>query len=298
MAAFRKESGGRRGLTSGGIGRGVGFAVLSFALFSVADAAVKWLVTRYPVTEVTFLVAVFALAPVAWLMARGGGWAALRPRRPLWVAVRALLLAADTLLVYYAFSRLPLAEAYVLVFAAPMLVTALSVPLLGEAVGWRRWSAVAVGFAGVLVVLQPGFAALDPGHLAALAAAVLFALSLIVLRRFGGGESSAAMLVAILLATMAISGPAVPAVFVPPGAGDLAVLALAGLLGGLGHLALIEAFRTAPAAAVSPFHYTQILWGIAFGLVLFGDVPGPAVLLGAGIIIASGLFILWRERRR
>ena len=147
-------------------------------------------------------------------------------------------------------------------------------------------------------MLRPGFAALDPGHLAAFAAAVLFALSLIVLRRFGGGESSAAMLAAVLLATLAISFPALPAAFVLPGAGDLAVMALAGLLGGLGHLALVEAFRAAPAAAVSPFHYTQMLWGIAFGLALFGDVPGPAVLLGAGIIIASGLFILWRERRR
>ncbi|HLB80049.1 MAG TPA: EamA/RhaT family transporter, partial [Dongiaceae bacterium] len=118
-------------MTSGGIGRGVGFAVLSFALFSAADAAVKWLTVRYAVVEVTFLVAAFALLPVAWLVAKGGGLAALRPRRPLWVAVRALLLAADTLCVYYAFSRLPLAEAYVVVFTAPMLVTALSVPLLG-----------------------------------------------------------------------------------------------------------------------------------------------------------------------
>src|SRR5690606_8911587 len=166
------------------LGRGIGFALLAFALFSTSDACVKWLAgAGYPITQLGAAFALFALAPVAWLVARSGGLPSLRARRPLWVAGRAALLGGDTLCAYFAFAALPFAEAYAIFFGTPILVTALSAPLLGERVGWRRWTAVAIGFLGVLVVLRPGFAALGAGHLAAIGAMILFSSSLPVLDR-------------------------------------------------------------------------------------------------------------------
>jgi drug/metabolite transporter (DMT)-like permease len=279
------------------IGRGIGFAVLAFALFSFSDAFVKWLAAAgYSVFQLSTTFALFALLPVAWLVVRAGGLKTLKARRPLWVGARAALLAADTLCAYYAFARLPFAETYAIFFGTPMLVTALSVPLLGEKVGWRRWAAVVVGFMGVMIVLRPGFAELGAGHAAAIFAMVLFALSLLMLRRIGGEESSAAMLSWVLLALFLVSAPLVPAVFVMPGAVDLVLMAAGGLLLGIAHVAIIEAFRAAPASAVSPFHYSQMIWAVLLGLFVFDELPDFWVAIGSAVIVGSGLFILWREK--
>jgi S-adenosylmethionine uptake transporter len=282
------------------IARGIAFALVSFTIFSCSDAAVKWLSGRYSVFQIIFFSTLFALVPMLWLIARDGGIAALRPRHPWLVGLRALLMAVDMVLVFFAFTQLPLADAYTMLFTAPMLVTALSVPLLGEHVGWRRWSAVVIGFLGVLIVLRPGFAVLLWGHVAALVSALFFALSLIVVRRIGNRESASSLLVSLMAALLAVSAPVLPFVYVPPSALDLALLAAIGLLSGFGHLTLIEAFRRAPSAVVSPFQYSQIVWGVLFGLWLFGDPPDRWVIAGSAVIIASGLFILWREtvRRR
>lgn len=279
------------------IGRGIGFAVLAFALFSGSDAFVKWFAgAGYPVVQLSSTFALFALLPVAWLVARAGGLRTLKARRPLWVAARAVLLAADTICAYYAFGALPLAEAYAIFFGTPMLVTALSVPFLGEKVGWRRWLAVVIGFLGVLIVLRPGFAELGAGHAAAIGTMALFALSLLVLRRIGNEESSAAMISWVLLALLIVTAPLVPAVFAPPSAVDLVLMAAGGLLLGLAHVALVEAFRAAPASAVSPFHYSQMIWAVLLGLLVFDELPDFWVAVGSTVIVGSGLFILWRER--
>lgn len=279
------------------LGRGIGFAVLAFALFSTSDACVKWLAgAGYPIPQLGATLALFALAPVAWLVMRGGGLASLRARRPFWVAVRAALLGGDTLCAYFAFAALPFAETYAIFFGTPILVTALSAPLLGERVGWRRWVAVAIGFCGVLIVLRPGFATLGFGHLAAIGAMVLFSLSLLLLRRIGNEESSAAMVSWALAAVLLVTLPWVPAVFVAPPPVDLALMAFGGLLLGLAHVALIEAFRAAPASAVAPFHYSQMIWAVLLGLLIFDELPDLWVAVGAVTIVGSGLFILRRER--
>jgi S-adenosylmethionine uptake transporter len=279
------------------IGRGIGFAVLAFALFSSSDAFVKWLAgAGYPVAQLSTTFALFALLPVAWLVVRAGGLRSLKARSPLWVGIRAALLAADTVCAYYAFGALPFAEAYAIFFGTPMLVTALSVPFLGEHVGWRRWLAVVVGFAGVLIVLRPGFAELTLGHAAAIAAMVFFASSLLVLRRIGNAESSAAMIFWVLFALLLVTAPLVPAVFVPPSPFDLALMGIGGLLLGFAHVTLIEAFRAAPAAAVSPIHYSQIIWAVLLGFLVFDELPDIWVAAGSAVIVGSGLFILWREK--
>lgn len=279
------------------IGRGIGCAVLAFALFSGSDALIKWLaVAGYSLFQLAATFALFAMLPAAWLVSRSGGPRALGARRPLWVGARALLLAADTVCAYYAFARLPLAEAYAIFFGTPMLVTALSVPLLGEKVGWRRWAAVVVGFAGVLIVLRPGFAVLGPGHWAAIGAMVLFALSLLLLRRIGNQESSASMVSWVLIALFASTAPLAAAAFVVPGPRDLALMLGGGLLLGIAHVVLVEAFRAAPASAISPFHYSQMIWAVLLGLLVFNELPDLWVAVGALVIVGSGLFILWRER--
>jgi S-adenosylmethionine uptake transporter len=287
-------------LTGDRIPRGIAFALGAFTIFSCADAGVKWLSATHSIFQIIFMSTVFALVPVAGLIMGEGGLGALRPRHPWLVALRALLLAIDMVFVFYAFTKLPLADAYTMLFTAPMLVTALSVPLLGERVGWRRWSAVAVGFGGVLVVLRPGFAELNLGHIAALASSSFFALSLIVARRIGNSETGSTLLISLMAALLIVSGPALPAVYVSSSLSDLAMLAGLGLLMGLGHLGLIQALRLAPSNVVAPFHYSQIVWAVIFGLLLFGDRPSAWVIAGSTIIIVSGLYILWREtvRRR
>lgn len=272
----------------------------SFAIFSCADATVKWLSADYSVFQIIFFQALFNLLPLTWLIVREGGASALRPRHPRLVALRSALMAIDMVLVFFAFATLPLADAYTMIFMVPMLVTALSVPLLGEKVGWRRWSATIVGFAGVLIVLRPGFAEVNWGHVAALASAFFFALSLIVVRRIGNDETSSCLFFSMLIGFVAVSGPVLPFLFVMPTMQDLALLVGLGLISGVGHITLIQAFRLAPSAVVSPFQYSQIVWGVLFGLWLFGDRPDGWVVAGSAVIIASGLYILWREtvRRR
>ena len=280
------------------IARGITLALITFSVFSCADASVKWLSARYSIFQIIGISTLFALVPVAGLIIREGGLSALRPRHPWLVAARAILLAVDIVFVYFAFTKLSLAEAYALLFMAPMLVTALSVPLLGEQVGWRRWSAVVVGFLGVLIVLRPGLSPLNLGHVAALGSTLFFALSLIVVRRIGKGETASGLLFSLMVAVLAISLPVLPKVYVPPSAVDLGVMAGLGLLMGVGHLGLIQASRLAPSNIVAPFHYTQMVWAVIFGLLLFSDRPDEWVIVGSAVIIGSGLYILWRETVR
>jgi drug/metabolite transporter (DMT)-like permease len=275
--------------------RGVGFAVLSYASFSTADAIVKLASARFSVFQIAFSIAFFALLPVLALTMGQGGLRALVPLRWGLVALRAVLTASCGLLAWRGFAMLPLAEAYAILFAAPILVTAFSTVLLGEEVGWRRWAAQLVGFAGVLVMIRPDFATVGLGHLLTAIAAVLGALGLITLRRIGGRESSASILAAVFVAIMLASGPMVPATFVMPEWRELGLLALAGLLMGCGQAGLVLATREAAAVVIAPFQYSQMIWGVLFGIVLFGDQPSPVLFAGMALVMVSGLYTVWRE---
>ncbi len=274
----------------------IGWVVCAFAAFSCGDAIIKWLSAGYSVLQLVFTMTLFALAPVAALVARGGGLRAMRPRRPDLVALRAGLLVANSVLGFTALKLLPLADAYTVFFTGPMMITALAVPLLREQVGWRRWSAVVVGFLGVLIILRPGAgASLSLGHLAAVTATLFYALSVIVLRRLGGAEPSGGLLLAQMAGLLLATAPTLPFVFRAPSPGDSALMALAGVLSGLGQIGLLKAYRSAAPAVIAPFQYTQMLWGVVFGYVLFAELPNRWTALGSLVIIASGLYILWRE---
>lgn len=278
--------------------RGAAHMLAGVGLFSIMDAAVKWLVADYPVHQIVFFRSVFALLPCIWFIHRAGGIATLRTRRPLVHALRGVIGLAAMGCYFYAFSAMDLADAKAVLFAAPLFMTVLSIPLLGEKVGIYRWSAVLVGFAGVLVILQPGGEMLQAGSLAAVGGAVLYALAVITIRHLGATESAASITFYFTL-TGAVAGTAMVAAFgwVAPPPGDLALLACVGLVGGVGQYCLTQAFRYGETGAIAPLEYTSMAWALLLGYLIWHDVPGPGVSAGIALVVASGLFILYRERR-
>ncbi|MFO1069892.1 MAG: DMT family transporter [Geminicoccaceae bacterium] len=280
------------------VARGIGFALLSYASFSTADAAVKVASGRLSVFEIAVFLAAFALLPIPLLTRGRGGIRALVPTHWKLVLARGVLTAICALCAWKAFALLPLADAYAILFASPILVTALSALVLKEHVGWRRWLAGAVGFAGVLIMIRPEFSTLGWGHVLGLTAAALGAVSFIVLRKIGGREPAAPILFTLFLCILLVSAPLAVPTWVWPTWHELSLLATAGLLQGAGQAAMVMATRNSPAAVVAPFQYTQMLWAMLFGAMLFGDMPQPIMFVGMILVVASGLYILWRETQR
>ena len=274
---------------------GVGTGALAFGLFSLMDALVKWLSATYPVPQILVCNALFALVPVGAMVVRRGGLPQLRTRRLGLHLLRGLLGTTGGFLAFYAFSRLPLADAYAIIFATPLLITALSVPILGEAVGWRRWSAVLVGFVGVLVMLRPGVAPIGPGSLAALGAACASACAILLVRKLSITETTTSIAFYSNVTAVVLTGIVFSPTFVLPNLWDLVLMAASGLIGGTALLVLIAAYRRSPAALVAPFQYSQMLWAILLGALVWSNFPEPVMLVGASIVTGSGLFILYRE---
>lgn len=278
-------------------GRGAGFALLAFGTFATHDAIVKTLGETYSVFQIIFFSILFGFVPVVLMVLADKSEANLRPHHPMMIAGRAATMMVSMVCAFYAFTVLPLAETYALLFATPLLITVLSVPLLGEEVRRRRWIAVIVGFIGVVIVLRPGVTPINLGHVAALMAAVSGALSSIIVRRIGSLERSAVLILYPMLANMIVMALILPWVYLPMPAVDLGLAASVGILMAIAQIFVIAAYRCAPAAVIAPFQYSQIVWAIPFGFVLFGDSPDIWVGVGALIIVASGLFVVWRETR-
>lgn len=266
--------------------RAILLAAGAFAVFSLTDALAKWLSRDLPVAQVGLMVTAIALGLVL-VAARGG----LRPRQPRLALLRGALLAADTLLIFYAFSRLDLTEAYALAFTAPLLVALVSTVFLQERLRQRGWLGVGLGFLGVLVVLQPQTQQLNAGHLAALASALAFALSIVVLRRVDAEEKDGAILFVVLLMIALTAAVLTGGDLMPLDAAQAAVVGLAGVLMALGHWLLIRAGRLGAASLVAPMQYSQLIWAALWGAALFGSPLGPALLAGAGLIILSGWLV-------
>ena len=274
---------------------GIGLALMAFALFSSTDAMIKWLSAGYPVHQMLFFNAAFALVPVALVTFHGGGLHLLRTERIGLHLLRGGFGLIAAFCAFTAFSLMPLADAYAIIFATPLLITVLSVPLLGETVRWRRGMAVVVGFGGVLIMLQPGNGSLDLAAGAAMMTAAASALSVVVVRKLSTTETTASIAFYTNVTALVAMAFLLPFDFVLPTLADLAMMALAGLTAGSAVMLLVAGYRRAPAAVVAPFQYSQMLWGVGLGLLLWGDVPAAAVALGATIVVASGLYILYRE---
>ncbi|MCC7274590.1 MAG: DMT family transporter [Alphaproteobacteria bacterium] len=268
------------------------------ALFVVMDGLIKWLSVTFPTLQVMFFRSLFALIPIAVVVAYQGGAGRLRTRRPGLHALRCLAGLASMLCFFHAFRTMPLADVIAIGFAAPLFVTALSVPLLGEKVGIRRWSAVVVGFVGVLVMVRPGSDVLEVGAGVALLGTVAYSLAMIFMRDLGRTDTTTAITLYFTVSCVLVAGAALPFVWVAPaGPVEWALLSALGLLGGVAQLLMTQAFRLAPVAVIAPFDYTAMLWGATLGYAVWGEVPDAWVWLGAAIVAASGLYIVHRETR-
>jgi S-adenosylmethionine uptake transporter len=276
--------------TAGGA-LGTGYALAAFALYSATDTVLKHLTGAYHPFQVSFFNALFAFVPYLAMTAHRG-WGSLRTRRPHLHALRGLLSAATTGCICFAIGRLPLADAYAVLFAVPALVTALAVPLLGERAGWGRWAAVAVGFSGVLLALNPDGALWGWGGVAAAAGAVCNALGVILVRGSQPGETREALSVYGNLAACLGMGATLPFVWTAPALPDVLLSAVAGLVSGSGFLLLLQAYRLSPAASVAPCQYTQMPYALAIGFLLFDARPETWTLAGAALVMASGLLLL------
>jgi drug/metabolite transporter (DMT)-like permease len=277
------------------VGLGIGSYLAAVFLFAIVDAATKWLGQTFEPVQIVFLRQLFALIPIAVFVWRSGGLAALRTQRPFAHLLRGSLMFGTMLLFLMALRGLPLAEAVAVAFTAPLFITALSGPLLGESVGLRRWAAVIIGFVGALIMVRPGTEAFRPEALWALASALIFALAMLLTRRLTRTETSVAVVTHTTLIGCLVSLPFAIFVWQAPSPGDLGLFALVGLGGGSAAYLLVIGYRNAPAAVVAPFYYSSLIWVSVLGWLLWRDVPEPAVWIGAAIVAAAGIYITRRE---
>jgi drug/metabolite transporter (DMT)-like permease len=274
--------------------RGIAFMCAAALAFTMVDALVKWLSVRYPTTELVFFRGLFAFIPILALVARGGGVSAIYTRRPLAHMLRSTFALVAMLASFFAFSHMPLADVIAIGFSAPLFVTGLSVLLLGEKVGIRRWSAVLIGFVGVLIMVRPGSAIGWPAW-AALLAALCIAGSAIVIRTMSDTERSVTIVFYNTLTVMAVGAVTLPFAWATPALADWPALVALGICGGVGQLCLTESYRSAPVSVVVPFNYSAILWATLFGFAIWGDVPDLPLIVGAALVIGSVLYLLHRE---
>jgi drug/metabolite transporter (DMT)-like permease len=277
------------------IGQGIVYVVAAISALTVMDAAAKWLGTGYSIVEIVFFRNFFATLPIALLVWHGGGLTSLRTRRLPGHAVRAACALGSMFFFFTGLRYLPLAEAISLAFAAPLFVTALSVPILKERVGVRRWAAVIVGFLGVLVIARPGSDVLRVEALLILGAALCYALFLLVTRHMARTETTSALIFYSNTMAVAVASLLLPWGWRTPAGPDLLLFIAMGLIGGCGHYLMVQAYRRAPVAVLAPFVYTSLLLATLLGWLIWRELPDATVWLGAAIIVASGLFIIRRE---
>jgi drug/metabolite transporter (DMT)-like permease len=275
---------------------GVALIVFAYLCFACLDTTAKYLGAALAPLQIVW---------VRFLTHSAFATAALRPwrrpehyrmRHPLQQAVRALCLLGATFFNFLAVQYLQLAETAAIFFLAPFVVTALAGPFLGEWAGARRWVAIIVGFLGALLIVRPGPEGFQPAMLLSLAATASYAFYILLTRRLTRDETAEGMILLPALIAAAIMTPIGLLHWQPvPGALHWALLLSTGLFGGLGHWFVIKAHETAPAPVLAPFLYTQLLWMVLLGYAVFGDIPGRSTLVGAAIIVASGLYLFYRE---
>lgn len=277
--------------------KGALLALIAFGVYATHDVFIKTLGATYsPIQLVFFSVLLsFPLATISLMRERAPS--TLLPVHPWWIAMRTVAAVVTGFAAFYAFSNLPLTQTYAILFATPLIITVMSIPILGERVRLPRWLAVSVGLIGVLVVLRPGTTTLELGHAAALLAAFTGAFASIVLRKVGGEERPVVVMLYPMVANFLVMGALLPFVYIPMPLMDLAFVAIISVFAWVGGRLIISAYQTGEAAVVAPMHYSQILWASVFGYVFFSESIDFYTGVGTGIIIASGIFIVFRESR-
>jgi drug/metabolite transporter (DMT)-like permease len=281
------------------------------------DVAIKWMSGDYPIHQIVLtrsLVAIPITLLIAWF---DGGWRRLKTRRPLLHLARGLLIVVANMCYFLALAAMPLADAMALFFVAPLFITALSVPMLGETVGIRRWLAVLAGLVGVLIMLRPASGVFQLAAMLPIIAALAYALMQMLTRRLGVTDGAAAMALYIQLTFVVVS--AVIGLSIGDGrfAGsehasldfllrawhwptpvDAGWMVFCGVCVAFGGYLLSQAYRLAQASVVAPFEYTALPWGVILGFLLWGEIPTPVTVAGMVLVVGSGLYVLYREKVR
>lgn len=278
--------------------RGILLMTATGACFACLDSTAKYLGQTMVSTDIAWLRYTAHVILLALILRVWKHWRAVLPRRPLLQILRGGTLLGSTFFNFWALQYLQLAEASAIMFAGPLLVTALAGPLLGEVIGVRRWAAVGVGFVGVLVVLRPGTGAMHWAAILSICAMVNYAFYVILTRKMSGTESAQSLLMLSGLVGVVALSPVAPHAVASLEGWHWGLAALMGVFGAGGHYMLVLAHRTASASVLAPFIYTQMVWMILLGFTVFGDVPDAWTLAGTFIIAGAGLYILHRERVR
>ena len=277
--------------------KGALLALLAFGIFATHDVFVKTLGAIYSPIQIVFFSVLFSFPLATVMLMRDAKPGTLLPRHPWWMALRTIASVATAVSAFYAFTVLPLAQTYAILFASPLLITILAIPVLGETVRLRRWLAVIVGLTGVMVVLQPGATELTLGHAAALTAAVGGSIASIIVRRIGADERPVVMLLYPMVANFVVMGAALAFVYIPMPIEHLGLVALVAAFAWTAGRCIIVAYQSGEAAIIAPMQYSQIIWATLCGALFFDETIGRPTLIGAGIIIAAGLYIVLRESR-
>jgi drug/metabolite transporter (DMT)-like permease len=288
--------------------KGILLKLVSTVLFAVMSALIRYLGTRYPIGEVVFYRSAFAMVPVMLVYALRGELAAVvRTERPLGQAGRGVISIAGMFLNFGALARLPLVESNAISFTSPLFSVALAALVLKERVRIYRWSAVVIGFLGVLVVLSPHLSGDEltvamasatsvAGVIYGIAGAAANAGTVIQTRRLTQSETTSSIVFYFSLFCSLAGLVTLPFGWISPTGAEFAALIAIGLLGGTAHIFLTESYRYASASTVAPFDYTAMIWALILGYAMFGETPTPMIVVGSAIIAAAGLFVIWRER--
>ena len=270
----------------------------SVMMLSTMDAAAKYVAERYPLAQVIFLRTLFGTLPVLIMVGVRGAWHELRPHRISIHLLRGVFTLCAIATFFGSLQLMSLPDATALFFVAPLVMTAMSVPLLKEKVGPRRWAAIIVGLVGVLIIVRPGSGVFGWTALLPMAAALSYSLIVIATRYVGRTETAPAMTLWASIVPAVVTGCAMPWLWVWPEPEHWPIFLATGLLGGSGILLMSFAYKSAPVGLLAPFDYTALLWATLWGWVFWADLPDAWTVAGAGVIAASGLYIIHRETRQ
>lgn len=277
---------------------GIGYIVGAMALFSGMDAVAKWLVEDFSIFQILAMRGIFSVVLLVPILTHQHGLTGIVRTSNLTGQILRSMCGIGAMFGFFAALRyLPLADATAIGFSGSLFMAALSVPLLGERVGFKRWVAILFGFCGVLIIVQPGSATFQVASLLVILSALLYALMMIATRWLSRTESNVSMVFYHSLVSTLIGFVALPFVWVTPSLLDWVLFAVLGIFATIAHLAIAQAFRLAPVAIVGPFEYSTLLWATVIGYIVWNEFPGPSVWYGSIILVLAGLFILYRETR-
>lgn len=277
--------------------QGAALSLAAFATFACVDSSIKFLGSGYNPFQIIFFVNLMTV-PIAMAFAMAERTeAGLRPRKPGLMALRCGVVLVNGILGTYAFTVLPLAQAYAIFFTMPIFIALLSIPVMGERIDAPRGISILAGLGGVVVALDPGTASLQWGHLAALLGAMVGAANYVIIRKTGDAERAVVLQLYPVLTQLVVAGLVLPMVYVPMAGPDLALTGFMAAAGFAGYLLIIAALRRAPGIVVAPMQYSQILWAAVLGAVLFDEAMSARTVVGVVIIVAAGVVIVTRRDR-